>query len=387
MVVAGPLGTNGSNKGVPATLGKSLFRLSQSSEELSRVLSEIGSTSVSDAAISGGMGAAGGAGGAPPHGGPPIAAGAPDPGGEDRNNVVILLLQEIRDAVKALHEAMGVSPYEEKLKDPSSRDITEEALFGEKPSTNIGKFAHRARGIYRRFKSRFKNVAGLFARRKKGATGGLAGAAGGGGGGGGAGAIGGAAGALPGAAGGIAAGGSLAGIAMSGVAVFAAAAVEFGKAVYDFARAQEKEMRRLAEVGADQSVAAAQLDAERTLRDIKTAEETGGSSRSLADSINAFEDAFRPIESLITNISNTVAGRLLDIATGVLDAVNPIVEVLTDIYNALPGKKMDKDKLPNTNWEILKQIEAERMKIANPQWPGAVQVGPRGGAMPFGGGI
>jgi hypothetical protein len=439
----------------------SRFTLAGSSKDLSETLEDSGSSSLGDTLrasegrssgstpdIGASRGAShfdtlpeitpdAGGGGAGGGSGPPVASagGASPGGGGDEHRMVVGLLQEIRDAIRALHEGTGATPFEERLpKDPTARQIAEEAAFGEQPKTNLGRFAQRVRGLGKRTARRLKPIKDYFSKKTKefnkastspkgtaaeelsaaasraappGAMGMEAAAAAGGGaeaggaaavaaGGGaatggagiaGAAAAGGAATGGAGIAGAAAAGGPV-GMGMAAAVILATAAVEFGKAVYDFARAQENEVRRLAQYGAEQSVAVAQLDAERQLRDIKTAKETGASSSDLMNSLNNFEEALRPIESLITNISNTVAGRLLDIITGVLDAVKPIVDVLKDIYDALPDNPLhSKKELPQTNWEVLKRVEEERNRLGVPKWPGAAGGSPRGGSAPYGGTI
>jgi hypothetical protein len=167
--------------------------------------------------------------------------------------------------------------------------------------------------------------------------------------------------------------GTVAGAAVAGVGALAVATVEAGKAVYAFARAQEAEVRKLAEVGGVQAAAVARLDAERIGRDVKTASETGGSSQELIESLSKFEDALQPIESVLTNLANTVGSSLLDTATEVVKFVEPLANLLIDIYNALPGRSIDKGQLKHReNESALDQIRAlddEAWRRTQPQWP------------------
>jgi len=160
-----------------------------------------------------------------------------------------------------------------------------------------------------------------------------------------------------------------AGAATAGLAVLAVAAFEAGKQSYALARAQEAEVRRLSEYGAQQAVGVAQLDANRVRRDIDTAQETGDSSRGLTKSLDAFEEKLRPIESLLTNIANTVGGRALDLIGQILAPISDGAKVINMIYDALPDFwKEDKaeDEVP---FDRLRKL-AEEMDRANfPRWP------------------
>jgi hypothetical protein len=163
------------------------------------------------------------------------------------------------------------------------------------------------------------------------------------------------------------------GIAAAGVVVLGAAAVEAGKQVYAFARAQEAEIRKLAEVGPQQAAAVARLDAERVGRDIRTANETGGSSEQLIASLSRFEEALRPIEVVLTNLANTIGSSLLDNVTDVVKFVEPLANLLIDIYNAIPGRKISKEHLKRpaeeTTWDFVKGLENEARRNGIPQWP------------------
>lgn len=153
---------------------------------------------------------------------------------------------------------------------------------------------------------------------------------------------------------------------------FAQAVMEFSKATYQFARAQEAEVRRLSEVGGQQAAGVAILDAQRLLRDVKTAEETGTSSNELTQSISAFEEALRPIESLITNISNSVAGGILDILTQVVYIIQPMADVVKAIYDVLPWRKgpAPGEKL-DTPLDFIKRLEEDAVRRGEPKWPGS----------------
>lgn len=153
---------------------------------------------------------------------------------------------------------------------------------------------------------------------------------------------------------------------LAGITLFVGATAEFGKAVYSFAKSQEQEVRRLSQFGGQQAAGIAELDVGRILRDIKTAEETGGSSRELTNSINRFETQWQKIEAPLMNIANVVAGRLLDLVTSALEAVSPITDILRDISNS-PILKVIKKPDP-TGGGVFGQ-EVRDFTDSSPQWP------------------
>lgn len=146
----------------------------------------------------------------------------------------------------------------------------------------------------------------------------------------------------------------------------AVATAEATKAVYAFARAQEDTVRKLSQFGPQQAVAIAKLDVEREFRDMKTAQQTGSSSSDLTESISQFEDKLQPIESLLTNIANTIGARLMDVLGGMLEAVTPIVDVLTEILKALGGDDNTKNMTP---WDDINRIQNQIDKDNQPKWP------------------
>jgi len=183
------------------------------------------------------------------------------------------------------------------------------------------------------------------------------------------------AGAVGGGGGGASVGGAAAaslgpvGAAAAGVASLAVAAFEAGKATYQFAREQEAEVRRMSQYGAQQAVGIAQLDADRVVRDVKTAEQTGDSSQSLTESISGFEEKLQPIETLLTNIANTVGGRLLDLVSQVLTPVSELAELVNQIYDALPSWLKDGKEKQELPYDAIKKIAEAADKANAPRWP------------------
>lgn len=176
-----------------------------------------------------------------------------------------------------------------------------------------------------------------------------------------------------------------------GLSNLAIGLVEAGKAAYGFARAQEKEIRRLAEVGGAQAAAVAILDVNRIKRDIRTAGDTADTSTGLTKSIDRFEDALRPVEALATNIANVAAGGLLDLLTSAVDLLGDAADGITQIATDLglwkaDDKRKEMKKLPATQIEnIIKNQE----KQDRPMWPSGPPGAPTGPSVssPFHGGL
>lgn len=293
----------------------------------------------------------------------------------------------LTEAIKALYDAMKEKTDRDKKKDadadkekkareseeserrkretdPSTGGMLDEAAFGEAPSTGLGRFAHRTRGIFGRTKDRLKRRGARRVpdRRSRTSDGGGSPSGPSGGPGGPAGAEG-----VPVAEGAVAGAETGAGAILGGAAIFAAAVFEFGKAAYSFARSQEAEVRRLSAYGAEQAQGIAQLDANRIARDVKTAAETGGSATDLTNSINSFEDKLRPIISLLENIGNSLASGILDVLGEILDLFQPLVDVVKAIYDFIVGEKLKKDV--DVNFDILLRAEAKAAALGRPRWP------------------
>lgn len=152
---------------------------------------------------------------------------------------------------------------------------------------------------------------------------------------------------------------------------FTTAVIDASKATYEFARAQEDEVRRLSEYGAGQAIGTANLDTGRILRDIDTAEQTGESSQGLTESIDKFEAALQPIESLMTDVANTVGGRLLDLVTMIVEPVGELFKVFKTFYDGLPAWLKSGTSAPDYETSIsgLSAVAAETARINDPRWP------------------
>jgi hypothetical protein len=146
-----------------------------------------------------------------------------------------------------------------------------------------------------------------------------------------------------------------------GEVVIAVGALEIGlleaaKAAYEFARAQEAEIRKQAEYGPQQAIGIAELDAHRTMRDVQTAGETGSSGQALTQALDRLEEALRPIESLLTNVANDVGVVLVETLRATLLVLTPMAKALNAILRRLPIGPEDTGE---KNWDLITRA-AER---------------------------
>jgi len=167
------------------------------------------------------------------------------------------------------------------------------------------------------------------------------------------------------------------GIAIGAAVTFASAVVDFSKAAGQFVKAQEMVIRHLAEVGPAQAAAVARLDAERIGRDIKTAKETSGTSTQFVASQNRFEEALRPIESLMTDIANVVGSTVIGAISDVVEAINRNEAALGFLGGLVGGaaamveREARKNNISKdaTGLEMIAALDDEAWKRKQPQWP------------------
>lgn len=193
------------------------------------------------------------------------------------------------------------------------------------------------------------------------------------------GARGGAAAAAAGAAGGaegavaLAAAGGPVTATVGAIVALGAAAVVATQEVYNFARAQEDEVRRISEQSGAAAGGLANLDVARLERDIAMGRETEDSSERLLDGIDKFEQALHPIEVAATKVANLVGGALLETIGAMLEPLGKAAEYLSEILDHLTDNEVKRrDSMAGAldaiasreNWEI-----SQGMK--KPQYPGA----------------
>ena len=153
------------------------------------------------------------------------------------------------------------------------------------------------------------------------------------------------------------------------IVLFVTAISEATKAAYAFAYAQEGEVRKLAEVGGTQAAAIATLDANRIGRQVSTAQETGPSSENLIDSLNELEEALRPLESLLTNVANTLGTGIARYLTDLITTLKPLTETLDAIYRKFAGEVPMKEHTDAASWDLLEKVKAENEKSRSAKWP------------------
>ena len=102
------------------------------------------------------------------------------------------------------------------------------------------------------------------------------------------------------------------------------ALASFPKIVQRWTEAIVESRRHLAQFDARMAGAYAKLDIDRTMRDIRTAQETGGSSAELARQLSVLEDSLRQLKSLgitVTNIAALLAAGNADMIAGAINAM------------------------------------------------------------------
>jgi hypothetical protein len=117
--------------------------------------------------------------------------------------------------------------------------------------------------------------------------------------------------------------GSAAGLA-GAVAALPGAAVMFGKAVHGMTEEAVRAQARLAEVSGSMAAVMAERHAREVFRDIRQGEKVAGTARQLVNAEQNLKDSTEPIESLITNIKNTV---LSSIEQTLADLLTPVAYI------------------------------------------------------------
>ena len=159
--------------------------------------------------------------------------------------------------------------------------------------------------------------------------------------------------------------GGAAGTAVAGIGIFVAAIVKASQEVYSFARAQEEEVRRLADLNASLAVATATLDMGRLERDIEMGRATEESGATLTDSIDRFERAIAPIQEVATNIANTVGGALLDTITSLATVVSDAIHWWRGTTATPTPDRRDEA------WDVFARMAREAGRTGRRDWPGA----------------
>lgn len=151
-------------------------------------------------------------------------------------------------------------------------------------------------------------------------------------------------------------------------AILAIALAEAAKQAYAFARAQEQEVRKLAEFGPTQARAIAQLDANRILRDVQTARETGQSSQVLTDAIDRLETTLRPIEVLLTNLANNAAAGLIELTNQAVKELSDLAAKVNSVVSILEKLAREQAK-DGTAFDAIDKLMNEQRLQEKPKWP------------------
>lgn len=166
-----------------------------------------------------------------------------------------------------------------------------------------------------------------------------------------------------------------AGPVTAAVVALGVAATQAAYQVLAFASAQENSIRELSAKTGMSAGEVASLDVNRIMRDFEHARDTEQSSSGLLGSRDAFERAFLPIQTLLQNIANVVAGRLLDVVTMMTEPVADLAHLFSQFYDGLPDALKGRGRNPETNdysaWETFRKMAADARVAPAPQWPGA----------------
>lgn len=124
-------------------------------------------------------------------------------------------------------------------------------------------------------------------------------------------------------------------IPVAGAAIAVAGVlVDFGKAVRSAAESALEAKRKYAELSGSQATILAESDANQMRRDMRHGEATAGSTKKLADSVNARREAEAPMNAAIEDLQNALLTKLNDLITNVIE---PISEVVVQIRDKLVG--------------------------------------------------
>jgi hypothetical protein len=129
--------------------------------------------------------------------------------------------------------------------------------------------------------------------------------------------------------------GAVAGLAGT-VAGVAAAGLLFGKAVHGMTEEAVRAQARLAEVSGAMAAVMAERHAREVFRDVRQGERIAGTARGLVSAEQNLKDATEPIESLITNIKNTVLAGIEQTLADILTPVAHIAELIGRYFSGDP---------------------------------------------------
>jgi hypothetical protein len=148
------------------------------------------------------------------------------------------------------------------------------------------------------------------------------------------------------------------GIAVAAVITAGEAAIGFGKAIHGAAEETLRAQERLARASGAMASVFAEREVIEILRDQRQGGKLAGTARDLSRGEQSLKDTVEPIETLITNIKNTVLASMERILSDILTPVSFIAEIA--------GKQLFGDPKEDPLTEALKRIadETERRRAA-----------------------
>lgn len=128
---------------------------------------------------------------------------------------------------------------------------------------------------------------------------------------------------------------------------------------------------KLAPFSAQMAMASAEFKMDEVRRNIKSAQNTGTTSRQMADSVSNLKDELRPIQDLLKVISNVIVTKIADILAFIFAVINKMTELFVTFVDAVlsapfmmwvPDETLDKWK------EVIKDgiVGAEKEKNPMP---------------------
>src|SRR5262249_11298562 len=93
--------------------------------------------------------------------------------------------------------------------------------------------------------------------------------------------------------------------------------------------------KELAKYNGQLAITFAQSKVREIKRNIQTGKETAGGTTRLNNAFEDLKDAWRPFQSALTNLPNTILTPLVKILTGILNFLKPIFSTLGDILDRL----------------------------------------------------
>ncbi len=136
---------------------------------------------------------------------------------------------------------------------------------------------------------------------------------------------------------------------------------DFRKSIENAADSALEAHRKYAELSGAQAAIFAEQDVKQMQRDMKQGNDTAGSTKELADSVNDRKEMFAPLETAMANLENTVLANLQNIMNEFLEPMvkfgTEVVKTINNIYDILPwAKKPEEEKKKKEEFVSLQDI-------------------------------